>query len=585
MKNITVCILVTTLFAGIGCQQNSPTIELQAPLFENMGSHELPISTHSELAQRFFNQGMVLLYGFNLEEAARSFEQAYVLDSTCAMAYWGHAYILGPNYNGAMEEDVVEQAYQLSQKAHKIAQQGNVEPWEAAMIEALTARYPQPAGVDRAAADAAYADAMREVQQQFPEEVEIKVLLAEAIMDLHPWDLWKKNGDPQPWTPEILTHLRAALEKNPNHPQANHMYIHATEASQQPNLAETHAQRLETLVPNSGHLVHMPSHTYIRTGDYHSGTIVNQKAVVVDSLYIAACNAQGVYPLAYYPHNIHFLAACAALEGRGELAIEAARLIAANTDKELMREPAMATLQHFYSIPMYVMVKFAQWEQILDVPLPDEDLPYLQGIWNYARGRAYVGQNELPAAKECLAQLQEIARDSALAEVTIWDINSVDHLIAIAAHVLSAEILTAERNFEEAISHLNQAIQIEDNLNYNEPPDWFFSVRHLLGNVLISAGKYQQAEQVYQEDLANFPENGWALSGLYLSLMEQEKESEAMAVKERLDKAWQYADTQLDASRVSRISEVTYEYTLKDLYAMNDTAFVGVISRICGGQN
>ena len=345
--------------------------------------------------------------------------------------------------------------------------------------------------------------------------------------------------------------IEEVLQKHPRYAGAHHLYIHAVEASLNPERSLTSAKILEDAVPGSGHLVHMPSHVYIRTGHYHDGTLINQKAIKVDSTYIANCNAQGMYPMVYYPHNWHFLAATAALEGNSAVAIDAAFQISNLVDKKYMKESGYETLQHYYIIPYYTLVKFGRWEHILEIPQPDENLIYPNAIWQYARGMAFVGKRELEKAKASLTAIETIEQDTTLKNITVWEINSVDKLVRIAKLVLQAEILVAENKVNQAILQLQEAITLEDALNYNEPPDWFFSVRHYLGDLLIKTQQYVEAEKIYNQDLINFPENGYALHGLQLALEKQGKNLEAATIKARFNKAWQYADVELLASKVS----------------------------------
>ena len=530
----------------------------QAPLFDNLGAYSVPITTENPWAQRFFDQGVNLSFGFNHDEAARAFKEAQRLDPNCAMAYWGHAYVLGPNYNSAMDPSVVEEAYSASQKAWELAQSQNLEAWEKAAIEALTSRYPAKWVEDRAPVDSLYSVNMREVAQSYPENDFVQLLLAESIMDVHPWDLWEPLGAPKAWTPEILDILSGIISRSPEHPGAHHLYIHATEASQEPEKGLKSAQKLASLVPGSGHLVHMPSHTYIRTGYYHEGTVANEQAVEVDSLYIVACNAQGMYPMVYYPHNIHFLAACAALEGQGEKAVNASYLIARNIDPELMENPELSTLQHYWIIPLYVLVKFAQWDPILAYEEPKESLLYPRAIWHYARGMAFSGKGDTQESVEELTALKALASDTLARQLSVWDINSVGDLMDIASRVLESKILLSTGKTSQAVKLLEEAVAIEDQLNYQEPPDWFFSVRHELGAALLASKKYAQAEAIYKEDLAIFPKNGWALNGLKESLMAQQKQTELVEVETQLEHAWKWADVALKGSQVNQETVPSY---------------------------
>lgn len=530
-----------------GCKQVDKA-DFTAPLFDNMGDYAINISTQSEYSEKFFNQGLNLAYAFNHAEAERSYKEAIRLDSGNAMAYWGAAYVLGANYNAAMDEANKLKAKALIEQAVDVIE--NASDWEKALINATAIRYNYLPGKEQKVMDVEYSNAMRKVSRDFPENDDISVLFAESLMNLHPWDLYTKKGIAKPWTKEIEDILELVLARNPDHPGANHMYIHAVEASSTPERGLKVAERLPALVPGAGHLVHMPSHIYIRTGDYHKGSEVNELATKVDSLYIVNCNAQGAYPLAYFPHNIHFLAATAALEGRGETAINAAFRTAFHTDTTVMIEPGMQTLQHYLMIPYYVMVKFGQWDKILSIDNPAADLLYPTAVWHYARGMAFTGKNEWEKAAIELEKVKEISQNPELSAVTIWDINSADQLIKIAKNVLEAEILYKNGQLKEAIALLYQAVEIEDQLNYNEPPDWFFSVRHTLGAVLMADGQFEKAQQVYEEDLFYFPKNGWALNGFYSSLMNQNKLMEALDVMQKFETAWQYADIELEGSLV-----------------------------------
>ncbi|MET6996410.1 hypothetical protein [Chitinophaga defluvii] len=523
----------------------------KAPKFEGLQGINFRISTSNKEVQEYFNQGMMLLYGFNHAEAARSFYEAARLDTTCAMAYWGFAYVLGPNYNAGMEEDNFQRAYEATAKAKSL--RAKCTQKEKALIDALTYRYEMPAPSDRSALDSAYAAAMKKVYAQYPTDPDIGALYAEALMDVHPWDLYeKKTKKPRAWTPELLAVLEHLIKINPVHPGAHHFYIHAVEASATPEKALASARSLDTLVPGAGHLVHMPSHIYINTGDYHLGVLGNIRAVQVDSSYVTACHAQGAYPLAYYPHNYHFLAAMATLEGNSALAWNSAKKLQDDTAEDIMRLPGWGTLQHYYTIPYYIAVKFGMWDTILSIPQPAEDLVYLQAMWRYARGMALGGKNKISDAQKELDSLKILAADSSLQQLTVWNINTTADLALIALKVLSAEVAAKQNHLDVSIPLLREAVALEDKLNYNEPPDWFFSVRHYLGAALLDAGKHSEAESIYREDLQTWRNNGWALIGLYNSLMPQNKHSEAQKVKSAFDKAWQFADVDIASSSLMR---------------------------------
>lgn len=522
----------------------------KAPLFNNLTGIDFRISTTSSEAQQYFNQGMILAYGFNHAEAARSFFEATRLDSTCAMAWWGYAYVLGPNYNGGMEKDNYQRAYAAAIKAGSLSK--HATPKEAALIEALTTRYTAEAPADRSALDIAYAAAMKKVYNQFPTDPDIGALYSESLMDLHPWDLYdKKTKVPRAWTPELVNVLEHLMQVNPKHPGAHHFYIHALETSATPEKALPSAALLDTLVPGAGHLVHMSSHIYINTGDYHLGSLSNLRAVEVDSVYTTACHAQGVYPLAYYPHNYHFLVATATLEGNSKLAWMAAKKLQQHTATEIMAQPEWGTLQHYYTIPYYVAVKFAMWDTILSIsPITDNKLVYPQAIEHYAKGMAYLGKQDMANAQKEADKLKALAADTTLQHLTIWAINTTADLVQIAYKVLTAEIAASQNQPDIAISLLNEAVAMEDNLNYNEPPDWFFSVRHHLGAVLLKAGKYQEAEKVYRRDLQTWRKNGWALIGLYNALLQQKNTVEAQKAKAAFEESWKHADIKIVSSSV-----------------------------------
>lgn len=521
-----------------------------APIIDGLDVLDFPVTTKKDLVQQYVNQGLVLAYGFNHAEAARSFYYATKLDPECAMAYWGFAYVLGPNYNAGMEPDNYERAYTAIQKAVQLSND-TISPKEKALIDALAKRYVKDPVDDRSELDIAYSKAVAAVYEIFPNDADVATLYAESMMDLHPWDLWDKKGNTKEWTPKIISTLEHALTVNPKHPGAHHFYIHVVETSFEPEKGLASSQLFdEDLVPGAGHLVHMPSHIYIRTGDYHKGTLSNIRAIAVDSSYVSACNAQGAYPLSYFPHNYHFMAATATLEGNSKWAIEASDKVAAHSNTLLMKEPGWGTIQHYYTIPYYVYVKFGKWEEILEMKNEDPTLKYPEAVRNYARGMAFLGIKDIASAKIELASLENYANDENLKEITIWDINSVDVLLQIAKRVLKAEILASESNYEESIVLLREAATIEDALNYNEPPDWFFSVRHHLGAVQIEAEKYKDAIDTFEEDLQRLPKNGWALHGIKLAYTKLNDTGKTSEIEERLKTIWATADVEITTSRI-----------------------------------
>jgi tetratricopeptide (TPR) repeat protein len=521
----------------------------KAPLFDGLGNLQYKITTTNELAQKYFDQGLILSYAFNHAEAARSFYYATKLDTNCAMCYWGFAYVLGPNYNAGMEDDNYERAYNAVQKALMLS--ANSSEREKDLIRALAQRYVKEPPDTRTHLDSAFSAAMKQVYKKYPDDPEIAALYAESIMDLHPWDLWDKKGNPKSWTPEIIDILEGLLIKYPQHPGVNHFYIHAVEASFKPERGNKSAELFDNgLVPAAGHLVHMPSHIYIRTGEYHKGSIANIKAVKMDSQYVSSCHAQGAYPLAYYPHNYHFLAATATMEGKSEWAVMAAKKVSEHADQDLMVDPVWGTLQHYYVIPYFVNIKFGKWDEILQMKNANPELKYPEAIRHYARGFAFLGKSDLANSKKECDTLELMSKDTSLKEITIWYINSVATIVEIAAKVLKAEILASEGSFEESIYLLNEAVTMEDQLNYNEPPDWFFSVRHHLGAVQIEAGKYDDAIATFKKDLVWWPNNGWAQHGLKQAYKRKNDMKALASIEKDLKMSWANADVLLTGSRI-----------------------------------
>ncbi|AOW21851.1 tetratricopeptide repeat protein [Urechidicola croceus] len=518
-----------------------------APLFDGLDVINYPITTPSPLAQKYFNQGLIWAYGFNHAEAARSFYYATKLDPDCAMCYFGYAYVLGPNYNAGMENDNYKRAYEAIQTAKKLSE--NSTQKEKRFIDAMALRYVKVPPHDRTQLDIEYSNAMKKLYRMYPNDAEIGSLYAESIMNLHKWDLFDKEGVAKPWTPEITTLLEKLIAQNPKHPGAHHFYIHAVEMSNTPERSNASAKVFDDgLVPGAGHLLHMPSHVYIRTGEYHKGTLSNIAAVEADSTYVTKCHAQGAYPLGYYPHNYHFMAATATLEGNSKWAMIGANKVSEHVHPEIMKQPGWGTLQHYYLIPYYVGVKLGKWDSILSMNLKTYDLKYPKAITKYARGMAFLRNGNVNQAKIELAQLQIIAEDETLNEITIWEINTVYPLVQIATRILNAEILAFEEKYEQSIYLLKEAVEIEDSLNYNEPPDWFFSVRHHLGAVQIQAEQYENAIKTYQDDLKRLPKNGWAQHGLKLAYQKLNDAENVAKVEKMIESSWAYADIELSTS-------------------------------------
>jgi tetratricopeptide (TPR) repeat protein len=550
---VTFVLPAPTIGAAPPLQDTSHSHETEAdvtPLNGCLGSHHHPITTDSELAQRYFDEGLILALGFNHEEAIRSFKDALKLDPECAMCYWGIAYALGPNINAPMDNAVVPEAYQATQKALELAPQASEA--EQAYIEALSKRYAAEPVADRVPLDMAYAEAMREVTQSYPDDLDAATLFAEALMDLSPWNYWTPEGEPTEYTNEIVTTLESVMERNPNHPGANHFYIHATEASQQPERAIPSAERLEFLVPGAGHLVHMPAHAYWRVGRYHDAARINERAIYTDEshTHVQGTPDQPVpsfYAVAYYPHNIHFLFAAAHMEGRSELALEAARQLVKRVPEAAFQQ--FPPLEDFKPMPLFALARFGRWDEILQEPQPAQENRYTTGIWHWARGLAYTRQGELDKAEAEYQALAELAQEPAMAELILWSFSPASSMLEIASHVLAGELAGARGETDRMITELEAAVKVQDGLGYMEPPAWFYPVRHNLGAALLEAGRAEEAEAVYREDLKQYPNNGWSLFGLAESLRAQDKTAEATEVQQRFDLAWQYADVTLTASR------------------------------------
>ena len=544
-------LLITLVLAsglGSGCAwgpKSSPDLEA-APLLDGLGNHHYPISTEDPLAQRLFDQGLTLAFAFNHQEAARSFRHAARLDPDCAMAYWGVALVLGPNINAPMDAADVPEAVEASERALELADR--VTPKERALIEAVAKRYAFPPPEDRSSLDQAYADAMRNCARAYPEDDEIATLTAEAIMDLSPWDYWDKRLEPHPATLEILDLLETVLGRTSSHPGANHLYIHAVEYGR-PELGIGAAKRLETLLPGAGHMVHMPSHIYIRVGEYHEGSLANERAVLSDDAYVTQCRQQGIYPLAYVPHNHHFLWAFLTLEGRRERALKAANELAKRVDPEMMRTPGLETLQHYWITPLYAQVRFGEWEEILQAPAPPSDLEYPNGVWHYARGMAFVRTGRLDEAESEWKALSEIVERPLMSRLRIWEINTFGSVLQICAEALAGELALARGDTENAIRLLEEGVAHQDSLKYNEPPDFHYPVRQSLGAAYLAAGMPEKADAVYRADLQEFPENGWSLFGLEQSLRAAGRDDDADGVHTRFERAWSWSDVELTSSR------------------------------------
>lgn len=503
------------------------------PLFDNLGDHHHPITTASPTAQRYFDQGLRLVYAFNHDEAIRAFQEAARLDPTCAMAYWGVALALGPNINVPVDPEQERTAQEAVQKALSLSSRASEV--ERAYVEALSKRYSAAPGAGRKALDLAYANAMREVSKRYPDDLDAATLFAEALMDLRPWDYWASDGQPQPGTLEILSTLESVMKRNPNHPGANHYYIHALEASSQPERALPCAERLPGLMPGAGHLVHMPAHIYMRMGRYADASESSARAAAVDRDYIEKWNPQGVYPMMSYAHNLYFLWATLCVEGRSAEALRTARDLAAMVPVEIARQGLQ--MEFFTLTPLFTLARFGRWEEVLKEPRPPSDLQVTTGMWNYARGLALTATGRLDEAGKEANGVAAVATKMSIP------------LLRIASNVLAGELAARRGQTEDAVRRLQEAIRIQDGLGYRDPPSWYYPVRQSLGAVLLAAGRAAEAEAIYREDLRQNPENGWSLYGLARSLRARKAEQEAAAAEQRFQRAWARADVTLSASR------------------------------------
>jgi tetratricopeptide (TPR) repeat protein len=515
-----------------------------APRLQNVGRYTFPVTTKSPRAQLFINQGINLSWAFNHAESGRAFREAARLDPNCAMAWWGQALVLGPNINAAMPATDEEPAYAAIQKAVSLKSRAAITPKERALIDALAQRYTgRPE--DRRGRDEAYSAAMQAAHQKFPNDLDVAVLYVESVMDLRPWGYWMGDGRPYEGIAEAVALIEKVIARRPDHPGALHLYIHLVEAVR-PDKAEAAADRLLPLAPAAGHLVHMPSHIYQRVGRYNDAIKSNQAAIAADEDYITQCRAQGLYPMGYYPHNLHFLWFAATADGQSALAIDAARKTASKVDAETLKQ--LPLLASFRVVPYYALTRFGKWQEMLKEPAPSADNAFLFGIYHYARGLALVATGQLAEADQALATIRKTLGDKSL-ESPLFSPNTGGAVLAIAPEVLAGEIAAARKQYDVAIAHLERAVRLEDGLVYTEPAEWHYPPRHALGAVLLEAGRAREAETIYWDDLRKNVENGWALHGVVQALRAQGKNEQAAIVQTRLDKAWARADFKLTGSR------------------------------------
>ena len=552
MKKIYMFLYALVVIAVVSCdnEENIQDIVTKAgaPLFDGMGDHTHPITTNNKYVQRYFDQGLTIDFAFNHAESARSFRAGQTLDPNCAMCFWGEALALGPNINVTSNGSVIMAdqerlaAYEAIQKA--VSLKNKVSEKERDFIDALATRYNGDTASPRGPLDLAYAEAMRKLSNKYPEDDDAASLFAESLMNTMPWDYWIDADIPKPLTVEAIETLEKVMARNPRHPMALHLYIHAVESSSQPERAEAAADILLDLVPGAGHLVHMPSHIYWRVGRYADASESNIMAAAVDEAYIAACNAQGFYPAAYYPHNIHFLWASSSMEGRSEIAIEAGEKVAKNVRLEMIDQ--FPGVEFFKTVPMLSLVQFGLWDRVLELDPPAERLEYANAIWHYARSVAYSNKGNIESAQKEREMIESLK-----------DTNDVLHLdsiyypasmlLEIADSLALGEIAISNNDYQSAIQYFSNAVSVQDALPYTEPPFWYYPTRLSLGKAYLLSDQADEAEVVFKENLKRYPRNGWALYGLIQALETQNKDSSM--VQEQFDIIWQNADVELTSSR------------------------------------
>ena len=519
---------------------HAPAAEKPATLMTGLGRLHHPIATRSAKAQQFFDQGLTLVYAFNHDEAVRAFRRAAALDPASPMPHWGIALALGPNINLDVDPEREQAAYDEAQRAHALAAAAPAN--ERAYVDALVKRYANDPKADLKALAVHYKDAMRDLVRQYPNDLDAATLYAESLMDLHPWQLWSADGKPAEGTDEIVAALESVLRRDARHIGANHYYIHAVEASRTPDRAIASAKRLETLVPAAGHLVHMPAHIYMRTGNYEGAVTSNAKAAQVDRDYIKATGAGGIYPSMYYNHNVDFLASAAMMSGQFKAAKQAADMVVANATPMI---PQMLMLEPFGAKTLYVLLRFARWDDVLALPQPDATHTLLTALSHFGRGVAHAARGNVAAADKDRAAYADARK--AIAPDSDWGYNKAAGMLAVTDAVLDAWIARAKRD-DAAIDAWRRAVAAEDALNYDEPPDWFYPTRESLGAALLRAARVDEAAQVFREDLARNPNNGRSLFGLWQTLLSRRKDSEKAAVasvEKQFRDAWKHADVTL----------------------------------------
>ena len=551
MKTGRWLVISALLLVSVGCSaQRKETAHGAAAaaerpvLYDSLGNYSYRITTRSAEAQRWFNQGLRLVYAFNHHEAEKAFREAGRVDPACAMCFWGIALTQGSNYNSPTDADREKAAVAAVQEAQRLA--SGTTPQERALIDALAKRHSAQPNVERAALDRAYADAMQSVAAGFPDDLEAATFFADAMMNLRPWSLWTPEGTPHPGTDEILRTLERVLARNPDHPGALHLYIHAVEAGPEPRRGETAADRLRNQMPGAGHLVHMPSHIYWRIGRYADAVAVNQAAVEADRNYFKTAQPSPIYRGLYYPHNLDFIWQSASMQGRSGDTIRVAREFAGTATPDMIT--AMPDMQTAPVAPIVALVRFGRWDEVLSQPAPPQEWSYARGVWHYARGLAFNAKGQAAEARRELLLLETVLQ-AVPPERTIAFFFRARTMLQLAANVLAGELAAKAGDYASAERLLRAAVAEQDTHWFTEPPPWYFPVRQALGAVLLQAGRAREAELVYREDLRRNPGNGWALFGLTQSLRTQGNTAEAARTEESFRKAWARADVSLTASR------------------------------------
>ncbi len=538
MKTLAQFLFVVLLCPGALAQDHASDLQSHpVVLVSGLSDLHHPVSTKNTQAQQFFDQGLRFIYAFNHDEAARSFRRAAELDPKLAMAYWGIAEAVGPNYNDPADPGRYRQAHEAVQKAVDLSEQAS--PSDRAYVQALATRFPADPRSDLKKAAEDYRDAMRQVVSEFPDDLDAATLFAEAGMNLHPWGLWHIDGTPEAGTDEIVSSLESVMKRDPNHLGAIHYYVHAVEASPTPERALAGANKLAALAPGAGHIVHMPAHIYIRTGDYEAAVKTNEQAADVDRAYIKSSGVQGIYPMMYYSHNLHFIAMCAAMNGNYAESRKNADLLVGNVGRHVKNMPP---LEGFMTIPMAVEIRFHHWNEILKMPPPDSSMKTATVFWHFGRGLALAGTGKVTEAESEYKIVSDAEAATPPDVIFTMPINNkAKDIMKIAEDVLGARIAVAKKDNGSAIAMLRDAVALQDTLKYGEPPDWFFPVRESLGAIMLMNGDAAGAEKVFRDDLDRNLRNPRSLWGLHQALLEQKRGYDAGFVQKQFESSWRGA--------------------------------------------